>query len=295
VISKVQQGADCLDLPPSLHIAYSSTSSSFSCPGTVAYLEFRVDSGTMPKGGSRSAADKRLLDNIAEDLQTGEWSQRELAAHYKISESFVARIKGNLKRYGQTKVPKVVPQGRRRLVNPEMEQDLVDMYAKDPDTAIRVACQFITDKYGVKVGTSSISRVLKRLNLGNRRPDTGRGNGWKKRAKPSQVMAEVEEADSAGEDESPEPLVQEAVMAPSLLHHAQPYAEFGNDDGDQVFTFVQRTQCLALMVTGALSFLEIEQRLGIGRAEQATILKKAYERGYNPAADLRIFQHYIED
>jgi transposase len=246
-------------------------------------------------GGSRKRVANRLLDNIAEDLKTGEWSQRELAAHYKISESFVSRIKKNIEEHGQTKAPIVVPQGRPRTVTAEMQQDLVDMYAKEPNTLLRDASDFLTEKYGVNVGKTATRGVLLRLGLGRRRPGCGPKKSSKKKPKAPQEAEEVDEADSSDDNRSPEPLLQESVLTPNLMHNPQPYAEVGIDDSDRILAYVQRTQCLTLMVTGNYSFQEIEQRLAIGRAEQANILKNAYERGYNPAADLRIFQHHVED
>jgi Transposase len=60
------------------------------------------------------------------------------------------------------------------------------------------------------------------------------------------------------------------------------------------YTIAQRIHCLSLIVEG-FSGPYIEAKTGVARSAQVKIRKKAFERGFQPDQDPRIFERYVED
>lgn len=89
--------------------------------------------------------------------------------------------------------------------------------------------------------------------------------------------------------------IEREADRPRKPHNAQdrPVPE-GVRDVDRRFSVAQRSQCLTMLAL-KVPRKQIRDLLGISEATQSNILKKARDQGYDPAVDMRVLQHYVED
>jgi len=93
----------------------------------------------------------------------------------------------------------------------------------------------------------------------------------------------------ASADSSPNPLRIPSRALPPPRPRPQDAVDHGNR-----FSIAQRAQCLTLIAEG-FSLSEIERKIGIKRATQSYMKKKAFERGFRPDQDPRILDYYVID
>lgn len=123
----------------------------------------------MPSGGSRARKSDRIYEDVAADLATGCFTQREIARHYRVSDSFVSAVSANLEVYGEPIKPASAVNGRPRKVTYEIECGLHDLLDEYKTVQLDEVTDFVRDKYGVEITKSTAQRTLKRLNITRKR------------------------------------------------------------------------------------------------------------------------------
>lgn len=83
------------------------------------------------------------------------------------------------------------------------------------------------------------------------------------------------------------------VRKPHKPLTARPPAEAVRDNGRR-YSIAQRAQCLSYLALG-LPRQRIHEITGIPTWTQTNILKKARERGFDPAVSLQVLEHHVED
>jgi transposase len=104
---------------------------------------------------------------------------KEIAKDVNVSRRSVQRFSKNLRVHGSLSPPKVVPQGRPRMITPEMQEvrvksplsssshangkSLLDYLAARPSVYIDEQVYYLWDTFGVQVDEQCIKRMLKRV------------------------------------------------------------------------------------------------------------------------------------
>ena len=104
-----------------------------------------------------------LREKIVEAYKNNEGSQRQLASRFKVSLSFIERL---LKRYReqQTLFPSPHAGGfTAKLAT--YKSAITKMVEEDNDATLDELCQKLDEKYNVQVSSSTMCRVLQKLNL----------------------------------------------------------------------------------------------------------------------------------
>jgi transposase len=109
-----------------------------------------------------------LREKILTAWQNKENSQRELAKRFKVSLSFVRDF---LRRYRETNEIGAKPQGgdRRSKIKGKEEELVKTMVAEQNDIYLREIQEKLQECHGIKVSVSTLSRTLKRLDLGRKK------------------------------------------------------------------------------------------------------------------------------
>ena len=104
---------------------------------------------------------------------------KEIAKNVNVSRRSVQRFSQNLRVHGSIAPPKVVPQGRPRMITPEMQEvrvisplslsscangkSLLDYLAARPSMYIDEQVYYLWDAFSVQVDEQCIKRMLKRV------------------------------------------------------------------------------------------------------------------------------------
>lgn len=105
-----------------------------------------------------------LRQKLVERYQEGGISQRELARQFRVAPSFVERL---LKWYRETGSvqPKVRTQQTPTKLNAEQLQVLAQLVDEQNDATLKELRDRLAEKTGVRVGCTTIHRMLVKLNL----------------------------------------------------------------------------------------------------------------------------------
>jgi transposase len=100
---------------------------------------------------------------IIEVCQKDKFSIRQLAQQFRISKSFVQKL---IKEYKETGSLKPLAQGGSppRKINNEQFVDLMAIIAQNNDATLEELCELLHEKIGVRVGKSTMGRIIQSLN-----------------------------------------------------------------------------------------------------------------------------------
>lgn len=105
-----------------------------------------------------------LRTRIIDAWQTKEGSQRQLAARFKVSMSYVQRV---LQRYRQTGERQAKQRGA--TLSPILSGALLEtvrtLVAEQPDALLQELCERLEERSGVKVSVPTMHRAVKDLRL----------------------------------------------------------------------------------------------------------------------------------
>ncbi|WP_103670933.1 IS630 transposase-related protein [Pseudanabaena sp. BC1403] len=109
-----------------------------------------------------------LRQKILSAWENKENTQRDLAKRFKVSLSFVRDL---LRRYRETNEIAAKPQGgdRRSKIKGKNEELLKTIIKEQNDIYLREIKETLQDTKGMQVSVSSLSRTLKRLDLGRKK------------------------------------------------------------------------------------------------------------------------------
>lgn len=104
-----------------------------------------------------------LRRKIIEAYEKGDISQRQLAKRFGVTLSFIIKL---FKQYRETgSLDPISPPGRPPRVTDEHEEFIKQLIAQFPTLTLKEIQQELEGAYGERLGTSTISRILKRLKL----------------------------------------------------------------------------------------------------------------------------------
>lgn len=123
----------------------------------------------MPSGGPRARKSARIYADVAADLATGAFSQRDIAYYYRVSDTFVSTVSTNLALYGEASKPASTVNGRPRKVTYEIECGLHDLLDEYKTVQLDEVVDFVKDEYNVEISKTTAHSTLKRLNITRKR------------------------------------------------------------------------------------------------------------------------------
>jgi transposase len=91
-------------------------------------------------------------------------SQRQLAKRFKVAKSFVEKILKQRRETGSI-APKVRTQQTPSKLNHEQLAVLARLVAENNDATLAELCQLLANETGITVSTSTLDRLLKKLNI----------------------------------------------------------------------------------------------------------------------------------
>jgi len=124
-----------------------------------------------------------LRKKILTAWQNKEGTQRDLAERFKVSLSFIRDL---LRRYRETKEIAAKPQGgdHRSKIRGEDQEKLRTIVTEQNDIYLREIQETLAQQNGIKMSISSLSRTLKKLNLGRKKNSSRQRTSNRKSAKP---------------------------------------------------------------------------------------------------------------
>jgi transposase len=105
-----------------------------------------------------------LREKIVAVYDEGNISQRQLAAQFRVTKSFVQKILKQRRVLGHL-FPRVRQEQTQPKLNREHSQILKDLVEQHNDATLQELVRLVYDKTQVQVGTSTLDRALKRLNI----------------------------------------------------------------------------------------------------------------------------------
>ncbi|MFH7030204.1 MAG: transposase [Heteroscytonema crispum UTEX LB 1556] len=104
-----------------------------------------------------------LREKIVQAYENHEGSQRQLASRFRVSLSFIERI---LKRYREQQTLELLPHaGGFETKLAEYKSAIALIVDSDNDATLDELCQKLNEKYRVQVSSSTMCRLLRKLNL----------------------------------------------------------------------------------------------------------------------------------
>ena len=88
---------------------------------------------------------------------------REVAARFDVSQSYVSRARSRCKQLGQISPGAQCNHMPLRLA--VLKEPMMEQVAKAPDQTLAELCQWVQGEHGIKIGTTSMGKTLRRFGL----------------------------------------------------------------------------------------------------------------------------------
>jgi transposase len=105
-----------------------------------------------------------LREKIVAVYDEGNISQRQLAAQFRVAKSFIQKILKQRRELGHLS-PRVRQDQTQPKLNAEHCQILKELIEQQNDATLKELVLLLYEKTQVRVGTSTLDRTLKRLNI----------------------------------------------------------------------------------------------------------------------------------